>query len=142
MRSSLVGGLTAVCVATATMAADMPPGVPPEAAPPLYRVYNWTGFYLGPNVAYGFANPTVTATRLGASAAASEKLNGALAGGQLGANWQAAPRRRGLGRLSPIAFSGSAQGAPGSDMPSIAYSSTLPVAGLLESTHRRQPSLR
>ena len=89
MRSLFVGALTAVCVATATMAADMPPGASPEAAPPLYRVYNWTGFYLGPNVAYGFANPTVTATRLGASATASEKLNGALAGGQLGANWQA-----------------------------------------------------
>ena len=88
MRSLFFGVLTAVCAATATMAADMPLGAPPEAAPPLYRDFNWTGIYIGMNAAYGFANPTVTATSLGASATASEKLNGALAGGQLGANWQ------------------------------------------------------
>lgn len=88
MRSLFVGVLTAVCTATATMAADMPPGAPPLAAPPIYGVFDWNGFYVGPNVGYGFANPTATATTLGASATASQKLDEALAGGQLGVNWQ------------------------------------------------------
>jgi outer membrane immunogenic protein len=70
------------------MAADMPPGAPPLAAPPIYGVFDWNGFYVGPNVGYGFANPTATATTLGASATASQKLDEALAGGQLGVNWQ------------------------------------------------------
>jgi len=49
---------------------------------------SWTGFYVGGNVGYGWANGNATATLLGASASASETLNGIVGGGQLGYNWQ------------------------------------------------------
>jgi outer membrane immunogenic protein len=77
-------------------AADLPMKTPtpaPVAAP----VYNWTGFYLGLNGGYGWANGNVTASPFGATAIADmtahslgASTNGAVFGGQVGYNWQAA----------------------------------------------------
>jgi outer membrane immunogenic protein len=83
---------TAAVVVTAAFfmppatAADMPvkSGIAPSAG------YSWTGFYFGVHGGYGwgstrldegqFTSPTFSQT--------DTKLDGALAGGQLGANWQ------------------------------------------------------
>src|ERR1700740_3377373 len=76
-----------------TWAADLPPG-PAPAPPPVYApapvpaAYNWTGLYIGANAGWGFASASATATFLGASATASEDLNGFVGGGQLGVTYQ------------------------------------------------------
>src|SRR4051794_9701121 len=76
----------AVAVASASLAvaqasaADIPA---PEYRAPVQVVapaFNWTGFYAGFNVGYGFGK----AEAFGAS----ENLNGLIAGGQIGGNWQ------------------------------------------------------
>jgi outer membrane immunogenic protein len=72
-------------------AADISPARPapaPVVVPPPLK-YNWTGFYIGGNVGYGWARETATASAFGATASASQDLKGAIAGGLLGFNWQA-----------------------------------------------------
>jgi outer membrane immunogenic protein len=58
-------------------------------------IYNWGGFYIGINGGWGFASGTTTATITGTgtgldgtSATGSGSLNGGVAGGQIGANYQ------------------------------------------------------
>jgi len=81
------------------LAADLPPSAPVARAPAAYvpavvPVYNWTGFYIGLNAGYGFANTNSTATISGNSvigsgtATGSNNLNGFAGGAQIGANWQ------------------------------------------------------
>jgi outer membrane immunogenic protein len=97
---------TAVCVAIAiasimvgqARAADLepvPPG-PPVAAPPVpygyygptaYGNYNWRGFYFGPNGGYSEGNGASFATTNGLTGSTGN-LKGAIAGGQVGYNWQ------------------------------------------------------
>ena len=66
-------------------AADMPPPVRPAAvAPPL-----WTGFYIGIHGGYGWGNTHLTDPSFSTTfEPVSFSSNGALAGAQLGANWQ------------------------------------------------------
>jgi outer membrane immunogenic protein len=99
------GIVRALLVATAAMlamsavnpasAADMPVKAPPVQPPPT-PVYNWTGFYIGGNVGYGWSHGdftnTITAT-LGdiqrtASNSGSIKGEGVLGGGQIGFNYE------------------------------------------------------
>lgn len=56
----------------AAQAADMP--VKARTYAPIAPVYNWTGFYAGLNLGYGWA---------------SDSLRGVVGGGQIGYNWQA-----------------------------------------------------
>src|SRR6266700_131114 len=78
------------------LAADLPPAAPPRApaiyVPVVAPVYNWGGFYIGINGGWGFASGTTTATITGGpfvgTATGSGSLNGGVAGGQIGANWQ------------------------------------------------------
>lgn len=66
---------------------------------PAVAVANWTGFYAGVNIGYGFSDPTVTSTPNDAHAAArmpasqqfAYDVAGVLGGGQIGYNYQAAP---------------------------------------------------
>lgn len=51
------------------------------------EVYNWTGFYIGANGGYGWGKTTETFTRVGT--VTTHDPAGALAGGQIGYNWQA-----------------------------------------------------
>ena len=75
----------------AVQAADLPQAPPPPpqapaayipAAPP---VYNWGGIYVGINGGYGFGTAKWTPSGGGAS---SDKANGGIVGGTLGANFQ------------------------------------------------------
>lgn len=61
-------------------AADMPLKAPPYAPEIVAPEMTWSGFYIGANVGYGWAN-------VGTSGVSND-LNGIIGGGQLGYNWQ------------------------------------------------------
>jgi outer membrane immunogenic protein len=83
MRKLLLAACAAVAVATHASAGDLPlqrrsTYVPPET----YRsLFNWTGFYIGINVGYGW----------GSSSGSATKPDGFLGGVQAGYNWQVSP---------------------------------------------------
>jgi outer membrane immunogenic protein len=91
----LVAGVLAIATGRQAFAADLPPApMPPPRAPAAYvpapvPYYNWTGFYIGGNLGYGFAGVSASDT-LG-SAFASTTQNSFLGGGQVGANWEFGP---------------------------------------------------
>ena len=80
MFAAVVGAALS-CAAVSALAADLPPRPAPAQA--VYApVFSWTGFYVGANAGYGWGqlnDPTGTST---------EKLNGAIVGGQVGYNYQ------------------------------------------------------
>jgi len=83
----------ALSTSTSAFAADLPPPMPAPAPPPIYTPvpvapFSWTGFYLGANAGYGFANASATLTAPGLSGSSSETLSGFIGGGQLGVNYQ------------------------------------------------------
>ena len=88
MKRSFLAGLAlmAVVVAAPASAADLPRSMPYKA-PAYVTAYNWTGFYLGAHVGYGWADfggfDPVTGATTG-----SRSANGFIYGGQLGFNYQ------------------------------------------------------
>jgi outer membrane immunogenic protein len=70
-------------------AADLPARMPVKAVPYVPAAYNWTGFYVGANLGYGWSSGSGTITIGGASGPYSGSGNGLLGGVQLGYNWQA-----------------------------------------------------
>jgi outer membrane immunogenic protein len=70
--------------ATAASAADLPRPMYTKAPPLIAPVGDWTGFYLGVNIGYGFGSASVNAGGI----TGSENLDGVLGGGQIGYNWQ------------------------------------------------------
>jgi outer membrane immunogenic protein len=65
-------------------AADLPVTRAYQAAPVAAAVFDWTGFYIGANIGYGWGSGSVAVGGFGGS----ENLNGVLGGGQIGYNWQ------------------------------------------------------
>ncbi len=57
-------------------------------APPVAPTFNWTGFYVGAHVGYGWGNSDWHDPLFGA---ASVKNDGFIGGGQIGYNWQVDP---------------------------------------------------
>ena len=64
--------------------------------PPMVAPWSWTGFYIGGNVGYSWGNSDdsdITLTNTGGATLfttpGSFNMNGAIAGGQIGYNWQA-----------------------------------------------------
>jgi outer membrane immunogenic protein len=103
MRKTILAATTALLIAAPASAADMRPA--PYAAPPLPV---WTGFYIGANAGGGIGNAVSDFSVAGANfASVDNSLTGAVAGGQVGYNWQAGPMVFGL--ESDIQFS-SAKG--------------------------------
>lgn len=97
MKKILVAGIAALALAQPAAAADMPVKAPRAVA----AVWSWTGFYIGGNAGYswgrsdtnvGFFNTTTglpIVPPAGSITNANFNLNGAIAGGQIGYNWQA-----------------------------------------------------
>ena len=86
MRSLLVGFVSATVFSGAALAADMSRPVykaPPAGALPV--TYDWTGFYVGGHVGYGWAEKD---WRDAFGLNVSSKPNGFLGGGQVGFNYQ------------------------------------------------------
>lgn len=78
MKKFLLSGvaIAALFAAAPASAADMPVRAPQYKAAPLAPVFNWTGFYVGGHVGYGWADSGVG------------DVDGFLGGLQLGYNWQ------------------------------------------------------
>ena len=92
MKSSVLAAIIVAGAAGGAWAADISPPRPapaPVVVPAPALKYNWTGFYIGGSVGYGWGRETVSASAFGLTASASQDLNGAIAGGLLGFNWQA-----------------------------------------------------
>lgn len=96
MKRILFAGAIALTAASPALAADLPAApLPPQAPaayiPPVAPVYNWGGIYIGLNGGYGFGNSNWNATPGlggGATGTGDFDINGALAGGTIGANFQ------------------------------------------------------
>jgi outer membrane immunogenic protein len=86
MRRYTLAALTAAGLAFGLVqtasAADI--ARPVYKAPIVVPAYNWSGFYIGGNVGYGWGDLNATAFGFGLS----DSINGWFGGGQIGYNWQ------------------------------------------------------
>ena len=80
---------------SSALAADLPVKAPVYRAP-VAAAYNWTGWYVGGNIGYGWGTADTNYTDPGfgffglpTSFSASQNLSGIIGGGQIGYNWQA-----------------------------------------------------
>ncbi|HXW25503.1 MAG TPA: outer membrane beta-barrel protein [Xanthobacteraceae bacterium] len=104
MKKFVVGCalFAALAVGTPAIAADLPPAPPVYKAPVIAPViYDWTGFYVGGNVGYSWGEwdstnvggiPTFPGSPTALGTTASPGVNGLVAGGQAGYNWQFNPK--------------------------------------------------
>src|ERR1700684_4249576 len=81
---------SALATAVPTSAADLPPpAAPPPRAPAVYvpaaPAFTWTGFYIGLNTGYAFGQSNWTSPM---GSTGYFNVNGALAGGTIGGNYQ------------------------------------------------------
>jgi outer membrane immunogenic protein len=86
MRKTLAGSIALVAIAAVggAGAADLPVKVPPMPV----AAYSWTGCYVGISGGGEFGRSHATGSGTGAEFAPSYNVNGFLAGGQAGCNWQ------------------------------------------------------
>src|SRR4051812_33342377 len=97
----LLGTLAALTMgATAAMAADLPARMPVKAPVMMPEVYNWTGFYIGGDGGYSWGRSRTDTNFVttpggvaivppaGSVTSNNFNLNGGVAGGQAGYNWQ------------------------------------------------------
>jgi outer membrane immunogenic protein len=96
----LLGSLAALTLSAASaMAADLPARIPMKAPVMAPEVNNWTGFYIGGNGGYSWGRSRSDVSFVGAggvpivpppgsATSNSFNLNGGVAGGQAGYNWQ------------------------------------------------------
>ena len=92
MKRILFAGALALIATAPALAADLPEApLPPQApaayVPPVAPVYNWGGLYVGLNGGYAFGNSDWNAVT-GFADTGSFSIDGALAGGTIGANFQ------------------------------------------------------
>jgi outer membrane immunogenic protein len=96
---ALIAAAVSAGLSTTALAADMAPRYT-KAPPPVVEVWNWTGFYIGGNVGYSWGHSstdvtyynTVTGVPIvppaGSIVNRGFSMDGAIAGGQAGYNWQ------------------------------------------------------
>lgn len=93
----LAAAMASLGLTTIASAADLPLPERTYTKAPAYvaPVYDWTGFYVGGNLGYGWgrSNSTLALTDPGAgatlnSAASKFNMDGVIGGGQIGYNWQ------------------------------------------------------
>lgn len=131
MRGFVLAPLCAVALFSlgvgTSSAADFPTQAPPLApytAPA--PVTDWTGYYVGGNIGYGWADASVSASLAELSGAvlsgsASESLDGIVGGGQIGYNYEFGPVIFGL--EADIQGSGQSKDTSGSLL-GVAYTET------------------
>ena len=107
MRTARLGvaAVLTAAFAGAASAADLPVKAPPLMAP-LPIAYNWTGFYVGADIGYGWGSTDHTFSN--GSPAGNSDPNGVLGGGFVGYNYQVASWVFGLeGDIEGSGMSGS-----------------------------------
>jgi len=102
LSTRLIVAISTLALAQMATAADLPRKAPAYEPPPP-PVYNWTGFYVGGNVGYGWGDSSYSFSadngagqgllNTGISGgitprAGSFRTTGIIGGGQLGYNWQ------------------------------------------------------
>jgi outer membrane immunogenic protein len=99
LKAIAVSAFAAMAVTSAASAADLA-ARPYTKAPVMVEVWNWTGFYIGGNAGYSWGRSntdvsyfnSVTGVPIvppaGSITGAGFDMNGAIAGGQIGYNWQ------------------------------------------------------
>jgi outer membrane immunogenic protein len=90
MKTYLLAGVAAIAMtvggSVAVRAADLPaPEVPMIAAAPIAAAYDWTGFYIGANVGYGWGKLDRNG---GGAGRLNGDIDGIVGGAQVGGNWQ------------------------------------------------------
>jgi outer membrane immunogenic protein len=80
LHKFLVATVATVIFGGVASAADMPARMATKAVP-YVQMYNWTGFYIGANIGYGWSRSSDDLGLLG-------NANGVIGGGQIGYNWQ------------------------------------------------------
>ncbi len=98
MKRLVLAVMVSVGAGSAALAADLPPPMaPPPRAPATYvpapiPLYNWSGFYIGGNVGYGFSSSsTLSDSLVPPSTFTSTSSSSFLGGGQVGVNWEFGP---------------------------------------------------
>lgn len=94
MRNILIAAAAVTALSTGTASAADIAARPYVKAPPIVQVYDWTGFYVGAHVGGGWGDKDwVFYQSVGGPVVppslTSHNVNGALAGGQFGYNYQA-----------------------------------------------------
>jgi outer membrane immunogenic protein len=93
MTRLLLGTIAAIGLMSmsAAQAADMPLKAPPRVAAP--APFSWSGFYIGAHVggAWGTVESEIPFDNGGVFPVSSHTINGFVAGGQVGWNWQVNP---------------------------------------------------
>jgi outer membrane immunogenic protein len=94
MKRIALGAVAFAAIGVApTLAADLPAGVYTKAAP-IGANYDWSGFYIGPNIGYGWGQSHDTSTITNTAGMTlftntdKTSMNGVVGGGQIGYNWQ------------------------------------------------------
>jgi outer membrane immunogenic protein len=94
VKKIIFGAVAVMAIGIApTQAADLPAGTYTKALP-VAATYNWTGFYAGGNVGYGWGRSNDTSTLTNGAGTVlftnngNTNLDGFGGGGQLGYNWQ------------------------------------------------------
>lgn len=89
-KRALLGATALALLAGSASAADLANRYPVKAAPVPVPVFSWTGFYIGANVGWGFANNTFDYTPFGGPTFGYDvgNTNGFVGGLQLGYNYQ------------------------------------------------------
>ncbi len=97
MKLFVLAVALSVGAGSAALAADLPPPMapPPPRAPATYipapiPFYNWTGFYVGGNVGYGFSSSSTFSDTAGSNFTSTTSSQ-FLGGGQVGVNWEFGP---------------------------------------------------
>jgi outer membrane immunogenic protein len=88
LRASAVIGAVAGAVTCAMTGSVVAADMPVTTAPIYVPVYSWSGFYIGFHGGWGFANVHFTNT---VADIGDHTMDGGLAGGHIGYNWQMSP---------------------------------------------------